>query len=239
MAQNQNLVPNLKSKALLILAVVIVATIGLFERRTLFTLNDGTQISGKVLAEQSTESFVTLMRASGAELTIPRDRIAEEKWFNLEVDINLGLDLRGGTALRYRIDLDKFESGEKAEVLERTVETFKKRLDTMGVKELSINSFGEDEISIELPGVTMEESQAYEQVVQSLGSLRFLIVAQSTAPYLNLSEEEQRLKDHLQQLTEEKGRWTPRSVDLSQFDVDGAPGVRYQWFPSSVIVFSV
>jgi len=228
MAQNQTLVPDLKSKFLLILAVLVIATIGLFERRTKFTLQDGTVVSGVVVEED--EQSKTIERASGYKQRLAQDEIVDAKWLNFEVDLSLGLDLKGGTALRYRIDLNQFEGDEKSTILERTVDTYNARLDTLGVKELSIRGVPPNEIIIELPGVSMEESMAYEQVVMRLGKLEFLIVAQSRPGVLNLEAEQERLKEHLKGIEEAGGTWTPK-INLIEFDVEGQNGISYRWFP--------
>ncbi|MBI4881909.1 MAG: protein translocase subunit SecD, partial [Planctomycetes bacterium] len=229
MAQTQTLVPDFKSKTVLFLVVLAAATWGLFERRTKFTLEDGTTITGTVVEE--TEESLTIERASGQRKTLSRAKITDQDWLNFEVDLNLGLDLMGGTALRYRIDLDGVAPDARAGLLERTIDTYSSRLDNLGVKELSIRLAGEDEISVELPGVSMEESEAYERVILSLGRLEFRIVAQSKAGELNLSEEEKKLKDHLKALKDGGQEWTARSVDLRQFDIPGSGGISYRWFP--------
>lgn len=229
MAQTQNLVPDLKSKFILILAVLAVATSGLFERRTRFTLNDGTVITGKVVEEDEQSKLVE--RASGYQQRLDVARIAKEEYWHFEVDLSLGLDLKGGTSLRYRINLEDVGEDERSSILDQTIGIYNDRLDKLGVKEVSIRGVGEDEIAIELPGVSMEESQAYEQVVMRLGRLEFRIVAQSESGVLNLADEEQRLRDHLKQLTDRGETWGARGVDLAQFDVAGTGGIIYRWFP--------
>ena len=100
------------------------------------------------------------------------------------------------------------------------------------MKEISVYKSGADEIIIELPGVTMEESESYEKVVESLGTMRFAIQAKSQ-PGIDVTAEEQRLRDHLKELEDSGEGWTRKSVDLAQFDVKGAGEVIYRWFPWS------
>lgn len=235
MAQNQTLVPNLREKVWLIIALIVLSVVGIFERRTKVVLKDGSVVTGKVLDEEgkSDANTLVLLRPSGREMKIPRAGIASETWLHVEPDINLGLDLKGGTQLRYRIDLKALPESERAGTLARAVETFNARLDSLGVRELSIQSFGSDEIVIELPGVTMEESEAYELVVQSLGRLEYRIVAESRPGVFEKSEIQQQIRDHLKQLTDSGVAWTPRAVDLSQFDRVAEGGIIYRWFPYS------
>ncbi len=231
MAQNQTLVPDLSAKTLLILGAIVLATVGLFERRTKFTLDDGTVITGKVKDEDETSKLVE--RASGYRVSLDRSRIVDEKWFNVEFDLNLGLDLKGGTMLRYRVDLEDIPADRHEDTIERTIDTYRARLDNLGVKELSTRGAGRDEIIIELPGVSMEESQSYENVVMSLGRLEFRIVAEDRPGVVNLQEKRAEIEAYLKKQDDENRTWTPRSVNLSQFDVPSTGGLSYRWYPWS------
>ena len=235
MAQNQTLVPNLGMRFLIIIGAIAVAVVGLVERRTKVTLTDGTVHTGQILADESNEESLLLEKASGYQVRIPREQVAPdgEQWLNLELDLNLGLDLKGGTSLRYRIDMSDIEADQREDVLDQTVKTYRARLDNLGVKELSIRKAGTDEIHIELPGVSMEESESYEQVVMSLGRLEYRIVAEDVPGTLDIPGEEQKLRTHLEGLTAAGETWTPKGIDVTQFDVSGAGGITYRWFPYS------
>ncbi|MFG0320620.1 MAG: protein translocase subunit SecD, partial [Planctomycetota bacterium JB042] len=234
MAHNQTLVPNLGTRFLIILAVIVVAAIGLVERRTKFTMTDGTVMTGKVVEEESTDTTVAVERPSGTILRLAREEIASEEWFHLELDLNLGLDLKGGTSLRYKIELPEDATDEqRQDVLDQTVKTYNARLDNLGVKELSIRKAGTNEIHIELPGVSMEESESYEQVVQSLGALEFRIVADNVPGVLDLPSERAKVEAHLKSLADAGEEWTPKGIDLTRFDVTGRGGITYRWVPYS------
>ncbi|MFH0944314.1 MAG: protein translocase subunit SecD, partial [Planctomycetota bacterium] len=187
-----------------------------------------TTISGKVVEEDETSKLVE--RASGYQARLRNADIAQEKWFNIEVDLSLGLDLKGGTALRYRIDLDRYAGDAQETILERTVDTYSARLDKLGVKELSIRGVPPDEIIIELPGVSMEESMSYENIVMRLGRLEYRIVARSVPGVLNLEQEKEKLENHLKDIVDGGGTWTPK-IGLEGFDVQVPDGVSYRWFP--------
>lgn len=72
--------------------------------------------------------------------------------------INLGLDLQGGMFLTLRVDMSKLPDSIKPEVrsdiVNRTIEIIRKRIDQLGVKEPSISRQGADRIIVQLPGVT-------------------------------------------------------------------------------------
>ena len=77
--------------------------------------------------------------------------------FPLKDRINLGLDLRGGTHLVLRVDTSKLSAEARKGAVERALEIIRNRIDEFGVKEPSIQRQGEDEIVVQLPGITERE----------------------------------------------------------------------------------
>lgn len=68
--------------------------------------------------------------------------------------INLGLDLQGGMHVVLKVDRSKLSEEEAKGATERSLEIIRNRIDEFGVKEVSIQLQGEDEIVVQLPGVT-------------------------------------------------------------------------------------
>src|SRR3989338_7819135 len=77
--------------------------------------------------------------------------------FPLEKRINLGLDLQGGMHLLLKVDTSKLTGDAKEDATDRAVEVIRNRIDEFGVRETSIQKQGEDEIVVQLPGVTERE----------------------------------------------------------------------------------
>lgn len=77
--------------------------------------------------------------------------------FPLEKRINLGLDLRGGMHLLLKVDTSNLKGQAKEDACDRAVEVIRNRIDEFGVRETSIQKQGEDEIVVQLPGVTERE----------------------------------------------------------------------------------
>jgi len=71
--------------------------------------------------------------------------------------INLGLDLKGGMHLIYKVDTSGLSAKEKKGAAERAVEVIRNRIDELGVKEPVIQPQGTDRILIQLPGVVDRE----------------------------------------------------------------------------------
>jgi SecD/SecF fusion protein len=74
--------------------------------------------------------------------------------FPLNKRINLGLDLKGGMHLLLKVDTSNLSGQAKADAADRAVEVIRNRIDQFGVRETSIQKQGEDEIVVQLPGVT-------------------------------------------------------------------------------------
>lgn len=77
--------------------------------------------------------------------------------FPLDKRINLGLDLKGGMHLLLKVDTSHLTKEAKEDVSDRAVEVIRNRIDQFGVRETSIQKQGEDEIVVQLPGVTDRE----------------------------------------------------------------------------------
>ncbi len=74
--------------------------------------------------------------------------------FPLDKRINLGLDLKGGMHLLLKVDTSHLPDKNKEDAADRALEVIRNRIDAFGVREPSIQKQGEDEIVVQLPGVT-------------------------------------------------------------------------------------
>lgn len=85
--------------------------------------------------------------------------------------IKQGLDLKGGVYVVYEAQTDA--RGEKlAEIMNQTIEVFRKRVDGMGLTEPLITKEGDNRIRIELPGV--EDAQQAIETIGKTAQLQFL-----------------------------------------------------------------
>ena len=74
-----------------------------------------------------------------------------------DLDVKLGLDLKGGTSLTLRADVGDIASGERDKALEAAKEVIERRVNYFGVAESAIQTSkvgGDYRIIVELPGVT-------------------------------------------------------------------------------------
>ncbi len=94
--------------------------------------------------------------------------------FPLEKHINLGLDLKGGMHLVLRVETDKLPVKERAQAITRAIEILRNRIDSLGAGETLIQRQGENEILVQLPGVT--DRDAAIAMVGKVAQLEFRLV---------------------------------------------------------------
>jgi len=95
--------------------------------------------------------------------------------FPLKEKISLGLDLQGGMHMILRVDTSKLPPEARADAPERALEVIRNRIDQFGVKEPSIHRQGQDEIVVQLPGITDRERAL--AIVQQVAHLEFRMVS--------------------------------------------------------------
>jgi len=95
--------------------------------------------------------------------------------FPLDKRINLGLDLKGGMHLLLKVDTSHLSNEAKEDAADRALEVIRNRIDQFGVRETSIQKQGEDEIVVQLPGVTDRERAI--DIIGKTAMLEFKLVS--------------------------------------------------------------
>ncbi|MCX5708051.1 MAG: protein translocase subunit SecD [Candidatus Omnitrophica bacterium] len=96
--------------------------------------------------------------------------------FPLDKRINLGLDLKGGMHLLLKVDTSNLSGKAKDDAADRAIEVVRNRIDEFGVRETSIAKQGEDEIVVQLPGITDRERAL--EIIGRTALLEFKLVSQ-------------------------------------------------------------
>ncbi|MCR4336501.1 MAG: protein translocase subunit SecD [Candidatus Omnitrophica bacterium] len=99
--------------------------------------------------------------------------------FPLDKRINLGLDLKGGMHLILKVETEKLDENAKLDAVPRAIEILRNRIDGLGVSEPVIQRQGEDQIIVQLPGVT--DRDASLRMIGRVAQLEFMIVEKDTA----------------------------------------------------------
>jgi SecD/SecF fusion protein len=95
--------------------------------------------------------------------------------FPLQKRINLGLDLRGGMHLLLKVDTSHLDAQARQDAADRALEVIRNRIDEFGVREPSIQRQGEDEIVVQLPGIS--DRQRAIDIIGKTALLEFKLVS--------------------------------------------------------------
>jgi SecD/SecF fusion protein len=101
--------------------------------------------------------------------------------YPLDKTIHLGLDLQGGTEFLLQI-----QNNPSQQAMDEAIGVLRKRLDTLGTREISIQPEGTDRIKIEIPGLsTVDEVQQTEKLLSQVALLQFQLVPENDQEILS------------------------------------------------------
>jgi preprotein translocase subunit SecD len=97
--------------------------------------------------------------------------------------LNLGLDLQGGTYLKYEVEVDKIPKDELGkpmvetkEAVERALEIIRNRVDAMGLREPVIQREGDKWVVVQLPGDT--DPERTQATIGATAQMQFRLVSE-------------------------------------------------------------
>ncbi|MFA5628724.1 MAG: protein translocase subunit SecD [Dehalococcoidales bacterium] len=73
--------------------------------------------------------------------------------------VSLGRDLQGGTYLVFKADLSSVEAGTESEIMKGVTNVISNRINPLGVTESSVEIQGDNQIVVEIPGVSLTDAQ--------------------------------------------------------------------------------
>ncbi|TSC93967.1 MAG: preprotein translocase subunit SecD [Candidatus Berkelbacteria bacterium Licking1014_85] len=110
--------------------------------------------------------FIVLITVLSVSIALPNNKNIKIFGAEKKIDIVKGLDINGGSQLIYAMELEKIEKNQQAQASESALNIIRKRVDSLGVSEPSIQTAtieGKKTIIIELPGIN-DVNQATEVV---------------------------------------------------------------------------
>ena len=135
-------------------------------------------------------------------------------------EIRYGLDLRGGT--EFKVRLDSNETGARLESLvNHTIEVFRKRLDPIGVSEPVIQSAGDDFIVIQMPGLSEQDRDNAERIIQTTAKLELCRVHPESKDLVDSGRFVPGYREMTMERTEGTNRWTETLMVAHQPAVTG------------------
>ncbi len=87
----------------------------------------------------------------------------------------LGIDLRGGVILIYEVDQEK--KGDEPVEMDKLVAAVSRRVNPGGQREVTVRTFGAEQIEIIVPEADEAELRRLKDILQRIGTLEFRIVA--------------------------------------------------------------
>ncbi|MFV1974231.1 MAG: protein translocase subunit SecD [Candidatus Scalindua sp.] len=177
---------NLRWKIPLIVVLIAIAIMALYPVADKPIKSENiTEINGKVVDRTIIDDtfFGFLFKSPIKKETIVKKETNEkgETVIHKKVDyiakgqIKLGLDLRGGSELLYKIKVD--ESEQRPGLTDEIIALLEKRIDPQGVLEYRLQQQGMRRILIQVPGATKSETESLKQRITRLGKLEFRLAA--------------------------------------------------------------
>ncbi len=100
-------------------------------------------------------------------------------WSWAQKGIRQGLDLAGGASLTYVVKSEHMDDLDR-ERMQRVIEVLDKRLNSLGLSEITITPTTQNEVVVELPGRGAEQIKDIKRIVERNGELEFRIRAETT-----------------------------------------------------------
>jgi len=177
---------NLRWKIPLIVVLIAIAIMALYPVADKPIKSENiTEINGKVIDRTIIDdSFLSFLFTSPIKQeTIIKKETNEkgEAVINKKVDyiakgqIKLGLDLRGGSELLYKIKVDEAE--QRPGLTDEIIALLEKRIDPQGVLEYRLQQQGMRRILIQVPGATKSDIESLKKRITRLGKLEFRLAA--------------------------------------------------------------
>ena len=112
---------------------------------------------------------------------VPNNRLVLQKLQKqVAGQIQLGLDLKGGSSFLVAIDTNKLENTAAGGALAQAVEVLRRRVDTIGVAEPDIRPLGANKIMIQLPGLSEADQAKAKKLVTEAAFLEFALVHENS-----------------------------------------------------------
>ena len=131
-------------------------------------------------------------------------------------NINLGIDLQGGTELQYKLDLSGVE-GAAEDVAEEVKDIISRRLDIYGLKEIRIAIEGVDRLVVTIPGGDPDSTRFIEEQIEKAGSLQLQLV---------VTAQENNLPAAIEGYRTEENDWKVKYAEFVRLDRAGEAAER-------------
>jgi len=179
--------------------------------------------------------FSTMLFVLGLAISPFLNTVLVEKGKFLDT-LSFGIDLAGGTNLVYVL------SGppKTDQTVGNMVSAIRKRIDPTGTQELTLRQVGTNQIEIIIPKATREEVEHIKEMVTSVGSLEFCVLADRRNPvHQALITRAKDVKDDLRQNKAVVAGWREvapltrvdpdgKSIEIPNTEIEGDPNLEFR-----------
>jgi len=138
-------------------------------------------------------------RQIGPDLSPPeldgKNKVIHREVLWVSRGLNLGLDLRGGTELVYRIVSPEGDAGSSLANAQEAVSVIRMRIDGSGLKEPRVQPTGQNRILVQIPGFDASDVARVKSIITRIGRLEFRVVADADRNAAVLEEARKTGKD--------------------------------------------
>jgi SecD/SecF fusion protein len=166
------------------------------------TLNEIVTQARKLQTERKDQDFANLREAIGTNdiaKYFPQFTASQEKNPTLFIlnklqrkaagKVKLGIDLQGGTSYLVEMDMTQLaNTNESAGALSQAVEVLRKRVDQFGVAEPIIQPAGDNQILVQLPGLSEAVKEEAKMRISQAAFLEFRLVHEQSQQILERGE---------------------------------------------------
>ncbi len=145
-------------------------------------------------------------------------------------DLELGIDLKGGSELIFKFDFTDIDDTRKQAVLKEAIGVIEQRVDRFGLKDIVIQPIGNDRFAVQVSAQDKANVDSIKSLVTNLGELQFRITVEPGAE--NYKEYWKKYQERKKKGLADKVAAQINVEDLIASDRDRYPyGLR--WFPLS------
>ena len=96
-------------------------------------------------------------------------------------ELELGIDLQGGSQLDFKFDFAESKQGSRAKLLTEAIKIIQDRIDGYGLKDINITPIGDDRFSVQVSAKDKKVVDSIKDLITVLGRLEFRITVEPGA----------------------------------------------------------
>ncbi|MDH3590741.1 MAG: protein translocase subunit SecD [Planctomycetota bacterium] len=96
----------------------------------------------------------------------------------VQKELELGIDLKGGSELIFKFEFQDLQDSQKPEVLKEAIGVIQERIDGFGLKDIAIQPIGSDRFAVQVSAKDKQNVDSIKDLITDLGDLEFRITVE-------------------------------------------------------------